>query len=186
MNKSKLKMQAFAADVISHRPLQVASAEIKTAGNTVQANWVLSGLDRNENLAPLLEVTVPVSASSATEAERKCLRFASDFLFPLVDEAELSEGLTRTNVSLTAEARREICLSHMEVHSLAEVGTFTTWKDETVKTAKLYLFAKLMGVASASDLVARFLNLPVATIHKRIVRAKEQGLVDSWRPENRA
>jgi hypothetical protein len=48
------------------------------------------------------------------------------------------------------------------------------------------MFAKQMGVASASELVAQFLELPVATIHKRVVRAKERGHIEATRLDQRA
>jgi hypothetical protein len=101
-------------------------------------------------------------------------------------DAELRNGLKLTFVAPSLEARREVALAHMQVHALDEVGTFKSWQDETIKTARLYMFAKQMGVASASELVAQFLELPVATIHKRVVRAKERGLIEATRLDHRA
>jgi hypothetical protein len=186
MKKSKSKLKPVALDVITYRPLQVASAEIKRAAGGYQANWIASGLDKQQNLVPLIELNLPLTVSSDSDAERKCHRFASDFLFPLVDDAELRNGLKLTFVAPSLEARREVALAHMQVHALDEVGTFKSWQDETIKTARLYMFAKQMGVASASELVAQFLELPVATIHKRVVRAKERGLIEATRLDQRA
>ena len=176
--KFNFEVQAgnYRFDAVGHEDGIVASVELKKHLGQINADWWISGLNKEGALTLLARVEVGHGEAS-TEKEALAVlpdRF-KDLIEPMIETYKQFGGITLALNGPSVATKQALCELHLNMHSLE--GTIGDQHGIRINVARQYQLIKSFGLKAARPLIAKREGLPVSTVSRRLYLAREDGIL---------
>jgi hypothetical protein len=163
-------------DAVGHADGIVASVELKKHLGQINADWWISGLNKEGALTLLARVEVGHGAASTEREALAALpdRF-SDLIQPMIETYKQFGGITSALNGPSVDTKQALCQLHLNMHSLE--GTIGEQHGIRINVARQYQLIKSFGLKAARPLIAKREGLPISTVSRRLYLAREDGIL---------
>lgn len=163
-------------DAVGHEAGIVASVELKRHLGQINADWWISGLNKEGSLTLLARVEIGHGDASTEKEALAALpdRF-KDLIEPMIEKYKQFGGITSALNGPSVATKQALCELHLNMHALE--GTIGEQLGIRVNAARQYQLIKSFGLKAARPLIAKREGLPVSTVSRRLYLAREDGIL---------
>jgi hypothetical protein len=155
----------------------VATVDVERNPDGFTLDWWVSGSTRNGELRLLLRFQVAITDAQAfTDVMIMCENFWEKELREMAWGSANAGGIPDLPAPPGVAVRRDHVSVHLKEHD--ELGNLDQGDLRVyVRTLRQYQLVKSFGYQSAQPLIAKYENLPLSTVVKRLSMARDSGLL---------
>ena len=150
----------------------VLTAELKQANGVFHVEWLMSGMSSTATLSVLAQLRSACPGSNEREAtqyiQASC-RIAFDFCLEMH-----KLGGSAALISQDGFSREQVLAAHLKAH-MQNAEIFDSQSGINVRTLRQYEFCKSAGITKYVEYLAKFEEVPVSTIRRRIDKCRQLG-----------
>jgi hypothetical protein len=155
-----------------------ALVEVKTSGGSPVTSWWVAGPTRLGSTVLLLHMQIALTGETDMDVFEECKKHAKKII-DLSKVSALAGGLREPALSTDA-ATREM-LADMMLKVLGSLNRADASNSLAKSTAQNYELAKSFDITKVVEFVARFEQVPVTTIQRRLASARDSGFIQKQR-----
>lgn len=164
------------AQLLIREAPHVVTVDLRTTPEGITSEWWVTGPTRMGAMAVLLHLEIGLDIREMTDAEAECQRLWDGTFQDVAFGSACAGGLPNIEGHQDIQKRRELARIHLTEHS-----STTTLDRDSLKLTKLtamqYQLVRALGCKSASQVMAQHEEVPITTIDRRLVMAREAGLL---------
>ena len=155
----------------------VATIDVDRTSEGFTLDWWVSGTTRNGELRLLLRFQIGIAdAQTFSEVKILCENFWEKELREMAWGSANAGGIPDLSAPPGVDVRRDHVKVHLKEHD--QLGNLDQGDLRVyVRTLRQYQLVKSFGYKSAQPLIAKYENLPLSTVVKRLSMARDSGLL---------
>ena len=174
--KFEVHVGTYRFDAVGHGNGIVASVELKKHLGQINADWWVSGLNKEGALTLLARIEVGHGTAATEKEALAALPDRFKFLIePMIETYKQFGGTTVALNGPPVATKQALCELHLNEHALE--GTIGEQHGIRINTARQYQLIKSFGLKAARPMIAMREGLPVSTISRRLYLAREDGIL---------
>jgi hypothetical protein len=153
----------------------VVSIQVRQSAEGFSGTWWVSGPGHKGMIRLLLEIQMQLSGEILEEAMSVAKGMVEPHILRLAKLSSIAGGMRVLAPENDAALRLQLAEKHIHFHKRTE--GFYVEGEANAETVQLYFLAKGFGVKSPVNYVAKYLDVPISTITRRLARARDEGLI---------